>query len=56
MSRREYHRKWREKNGEKIRLKNLEWRLMNPEYAKQYRERPENKQVAKEYQEWYREL
>lgn len=53
---REYYRKWRQKNASKLSEKNRQWRLDNPQYAKTYRENPENKKRMEEYRKNYNNL
>ena len=57
--RKQYLKEYREKNKEKISLRNKKYREKNKEKIKQqqkeYRERPENKKRAKEYRKVYYE-
>ena len=58
--RKQYLKEYREKNKEKISLRNKKYREKNKEKIKQqqkeYRERPENKKRAEEYYKEYYNL
>lgn len=49
--RREYDRRWREKNPEKARKISQQWREANPEYKRQWRQENQDK-VARHGRKW----